>query len=128
MNRYVLVALAALALAAPAAHAATYSVTTTAAQEAAITDARTRYNAALPQTCDAQGQNCTTPGALATNGAFMLQVLTNAIASWDAVAVRPALSVSDKAAAIGLLQADVARGDANSAAAQALLSKITAAN
>lgn len=109
------------------AQAATYSVTTTAGQEAAITDARSRYNASLPQVCDAQGQNCSTPGTVITNGAYLLQVITAAVTSWNAVSVRPQLSVSDKAAAITVLQADVARADANSAAAQALLDKINAA-
>lgn len=118
MKRLILAA--ALSLAAFSAHAATYSVTTTAGQEAAITDARSRYNASLPL-------GASDPAAANTNGAYLLQVITAAVISWNATASRPQLSVSDKAAAIAVLQADVARGDANSAAAQALLDKINAA-
>lgn len=124
MKRLILAAL--VALSATPALAASYTLNTNAAQEAAITDARGRYNASLSQVCDAQGLNCTTPGTVATNGAYLMQVLTGAIASWNATGSHPQLSVSDKASAVIVLQAAVARADGNSVAAQALLDKINA--
>lgn len=111
---------ACLALTALPASAATYSLTTTTAQEAAITDARTRYNNSLPQ-----GQS--DPGAFSANGPFLLNVLTGAIQSWNTRPTNVQMDLATKANAIALLQADVARGDANSPTAQALLTALQTA-
>lgn len=99
---------------------ASYNFTTTAPQEAAITDARTRYNNTLPL-----GQ--ADPGAFAANGPFLVNVLTNAIQSWNGRPTPVSLDLTTKTNSITMLQAAVARADANSPAAQALLNLINAA-
>lgn len=120
MKRILIGAALALSLLPGLASAATYSLTTTTQQEAAITDARTRYNNSLPQ-----GQS--DPGAFSANGPFLLNILTNAIQSWNNRPTQVQMDLSTKTAAIALLQADVARNDANSPTAQSLLNALQGA-
>lgn len=116
MKRTLLAALAVFSLAG-SAHGATYTFNTNAGQEAAITDARAKYNA-----------SAAVPDQISTNAAYIMSVLTAAVQSYAAQAVvRPPLTPTDRASLVTILNAAIARADGNSAAATALLAQVNAA-
>lgn len=100
--RLAILAIVAVAMFAPGANAATYTLTTNATQEAQITAARAVYNGALPA-CGAPTSDCTKDANYqAANGNYLIFVLTSAFQSYQAAAA--------KANEAGLLSACVAAG------------------
>ena len=121
MKRHLIILAAATALLAPAANAATYSVSTNAAQEAAIGAARAAFNGALPA-CSAPTSDCSKDtNYQATNGAYLLMVITSAVTSWQPLV--------DKGNKVALLTACVntgGLGGLTTAQCQALLTQAQA--